>query len=181
MCQAWAAGCWLPQVPSRPGLSPGRAGASLREGSPVKTARLAGDVREGGRYGGLRLNWLAHPGRRLGRPGWRPGRGLPGGCQSCSWDLSHQLGGDGLSGGRCGPRTQGRTRGEQGQIRELRRSLSPRPLMCDGKTGMGGLLCADSGGRPAPLGEHPPPGPDSYRVSGSHRAPCSPGQVSDLH
>lgn len=72
------AGCWLPQVLSTPGLSPGRAGASLREGSPVKTAGPTGDVRVGGRHGGLRLNWLAHPGRRLGMPGWRPGWGLPG-------------------------------------------------------------------------------------------------------
>lgn len=159
MCQAWAAGHGLPRGPSTPGLSPGQAGTSLGEGSPVKTAGPAGDVREGGHHEGLWENQLGHTGQRLGRPGWRQGRGLPVGRRSCSWELSHQLRGDGLSGGGCGRGTRGRTRGEQGQIREPRRSLRPQPLMCDGRTGMWGLLCADSGGRPAPLGEHSPPGP----------------------
>ena len=121
-------------VPSPLGLSPGRAGTSLGEGSPVKGAGPAGDVREGEPpLEGLRGEPAGAPGTEAGETRTEARRGLPGGRRSCSWGLSHQLGGDGqgggrgaygLSGGGRGRGTRGRTRGKQGQVQEPKPSAS---------------------------------------------------------
>lgn len=71
-------------------------------------------------------------------------------------------------------------RGEQGQIREPQRSLRPQPLMCDGRTGMQGSCVQTLGTLPPLWASTRPLGQDSRRASGSHRAPRSSLQVSNL-
>lgn len=106
-------------------LSPGQQGTSLGKAPCEDGAGPAGDVREG-------------PSRRtVGEPAWAHGteagearmeaglgssRGTP---RSCSWELSHQLRGDGLS-GEDGPRdrdARGASRGRFGSRRSLRPQL----------------------------------------------------------
>lgn len=170
----WAQGC--------PGAK--HPGAESRAGRDQPRGRLpcedragpAGDVREGGHHEGLWENQLGHTGQRLGgRDGGRAR--VFRGTRSCSWELSHQLRGDGLSGEDVAAGPGGPHAGGQGQVGDSGGSLRPQPLMCDGRTGNGGSCAADSGGPPPPLWASTRPlGQDSRRASGSHRAPRSLGK-----
>ena len=135
-----------------------RAGRGQPQGRlPCEDGRTNRRCQGGGPSWRAAVELACAPGTEAGDAGMEAGLGSSRVMPELLLGALSPARGDGLSGGRRGHRTRGRTQGEQGQIWELRRSLSPRPLMCDGRTGMGGALVCRLGGTPHPSGRAPTP------------------------